>query len=256
MLPNLELFANAGYPFTRKADLAETAVLLPNQPSTGELEMFLALVGHFGAQTGYPALHVTVTNSAGMSSDGKMDYLVLGTVDDQPAVTALARSLPVQVGDNRLIVHDTQDFFDRAAWWRKWAGHQPSGQMEAEGGLPDALIEGIEWPGGSNRSVLLVVLRDAAAAPGFLSAFLDQSQSSAISQSVSVLHGEQFTSYRIGKDAYRVGQISLLTRLTNIFEEAPWLIALGTVLSCFLMAALIQAMLRRHARMRLQGDLE
>jgi cellulose synthase (UDP-forming) len=255
-LPNLELFANAGYPFTRMADLAETAVVLPARPSVEELDMFLALMGHFGSQTGYPALHVTVTNSAGMSADGKMDYLVLGTADDQLALTALSQSLPVQVGDDRLIVHDTQNFFARAAWWKRWAGHQQSGGLETEGGLPDALIEGIEWPGRSNRSVALVVLRDAAAVSGFLSAFLDQSQSSAISQSVSVLRGEQFASYRMGTGSYRVGQISMLTRLTSIFQESPWLIAMGTVLSCFLMAALIQAMLRRHARMRLQGDDE
>jgi cellulose synthase (UDP-forming) len=253
-LPDLELFANAGYPFTSKADLAETAVVLPGQPSPRVVEMFLALMGHFGAQTGYPALHVTVTNPEGMASDGKLDYLVLGTADDQPAMATLARSLPVQLGDNRLITHDTQDFFARAAWWRRWTGHQQSGQMETEGGLPDALIEGIEWPAGSNRSVVLVVVRDAAAVPGFVSAILDQSQSSAVSQSVSVLRGEQFASFRIGKDAYRVGQISAFTRLINTFQDAPWLIAAGTVVFCFLMAGLIQAILRRHARMRLGGE--
>ncbi|MDP9049993.1 MAG: cellulose biosynthesis cyclic di-GMP-binding regulatory protein BcsB [Acidobacteriota bacterium] len=253
-LPNLELFANAGYPFTRKADLSETAVILPDQPSARVVEMFLALMGHFGAQTGYPALHVTVTNPAGMVSDGKLDYLVLGTADDQPAVAALAGSLPVQVGDNRLIAHDTQVFFDRTTWWRRWTGHQQSGQMETEGGLPDALIEGIEWPTRSNRSVVLVIVRDAAAVPVFVSALLDHSQSSSVSQSVSVLRGEQFASFRIGRDAYRVGQISAFTRLTNMFQDAPWLIAAGTVLLCFLMAGLIQAILRRHARRRLGGE--
>ncbi len=32
-LPNLELFSNAGFPFTRYADLSETQVVLPDQPS-------------------------------------------------------------------------------------------------------------------------------------------------------------------------------------------------------------------------------
>ena len=90
--------------------------------------------------------------------------------------------------------------------------------------------------------------------PSFLAAFLGASQSSDIAQSVSVLHGERFSSYRIGGGAYRVGQISLLTRVTTIFQEAPWLIAVVTVIFCFLMAALIQTMLRRHARLRLLGD--
>ncbi len=62
VLPNLEIFANAGYPFTRKADLSDTAVVLPDIPSTDEIELFLTLMGHFGAQTGYPVLNVTVTN--------------------------------------------------------------------------------------------------------------------------------------------------------------------------------------------------
>ena len=56
-------------------------------------------------------------------------------------------------------------------------------------GLPDALIEGIEWPSGSNRSVVIVALRDHTVVSNFLSVFLKYSQSSDISQSVSVLHG-------------------------------------------------------------------
>jgi cellulose synthase (UDP-forming) len=254
-LPNLELFSNAGYPFTRKADLADTAVVLPDQPTAQELEMFLALMGHFGAQTGYPSLRVTVTNAAGMLANGNTDYLVLGTAGDQPALKTLSTLLPVQVDENGLHVHDTQDFMERAAWWRNW-DHLPSGQLETESGLPDTLVEGIEWPGRSNRTVVAVVLRDAGAAPGFIAAFLDNSQSSAISQSVSVLRGDQFSAYRLGSDAYRVGVISALERVTAAFEEVPWLIALASTIFCFLMAALIQAMLRRRARLRLQGAEE
>ncbi len=50
VLPNLEIFANAGYPFTRKADLSDTAVVLPDTPTADEAEIFLTLMGHFGAQ--------------------------------------------------------------------------------------------------------------------------------------------------------------------------------------------------------------
>ena len=255
-LPNLELFANAGYPFTRIADLAETAVVLPNQPSIEEVELFLALMGHFGAQTGYPGLHLTVTNAEGMSNDGTRDYLVLGTPDDQPALKRLDGSLPVQVSAGGLHIQDAQGIFDRAAWWRQGSDRQQSGQVDADGGLPDALIEGIEWPARSNRSVVVIVLRDSESVPNFLAAFFARSQSSDIARSLSVLHGEQFTSYRIGNDAYHVGQISLLSRATAVFQESPWLIAVITVIFCFLMAGLIQAMLRRHARTRLQTDEE
>jgi cellulose synthase (UDP-forming) len=258
VLPNLELFANAGYPFTRMADLADTAVVLPDQPSSEELEMFLTMMGHFGAQTGYPVLNVTVTaGSAGMSADSGKDYLVMGTVEDQPALKTLDGALPVGVDETGLHIRDTAGFFEHGsgAWWQvQSSDHVQSGQLETAGGLPDALIEGIEWPRGSNRSAVVMVLRDPSVVPSFLTAFLETSQSSDIAHSVSVLRGAQFTSYRIGTDAYRVGEISWLTRLTMVLQEFPWLVAMALVLFCLLLAALIRANLRRSARERLQGN--
>ena len=150
-MPNLEIFANAGYPFTRKADLGDTAVVLPDAPSTDELEMFLTMMGHFGAQTGYPVLNVTVTNAAGMKQDANKDYFVMGTVEDQPALKTLNASLPVSIDGNGLHIKDTQGFFakNENAWWRvRSSDHVESGQLETAGGLPDALVEGIEWPKG------------------------------------------------------------------------------------------------------------
>jgi cellulose synthase (UDP-forming) len=253
-LPNLELFANAGYPFTRMADLAGTAVVLPNQPSAAELEMFLAMMGHFGAQTGYPVLNLTVTNAAGMTATGAKDYLVMGTLDDQPALNTLDPSLPVGADAAGLHIRDLHSLFDRIAWWRRGSDQGQSGQLDTAGGLPDALLEAIEWPAGSRRSVVLVLLRDNSAIPGFMSAFLQTSQSSGISQSVSVLHGGQFSSYRIGNSVYRVGDIALFTRMAMIFQEFPWLIAIMLVILCFLMAVLLQAKLRRQARLRLRTN--
>jgi cellulose synthase (UDP-forming) len=251
-LPNLELFANAGYPFTRKADLADTVVVLPDQPSAAELEMFLAMMGHFATQTGYPVLNVTVTNAAGMTAGGSKDYLVMGAISDQPALQTLGRSLPVGADPSGLHLRDLHSLVDRIAWWRGGSDQAQSGRIDTTGALPDALLEAIEWPGGSRHSVVLVLVRDDAAVPGFLTAFLQTSQSSDVSQSVSVLHGAQFSSYRIGSAVYRVGDISLFTRAVLIFQEFPWLIAIVLVILCFLMAVLLQAKLRRKARLRLQ----
>jgi cellulose synthase (UDP-forming) len=254
-LPNLELFANAGYPFTRKADLAETAVVLPDQPSAGELEMFLTMMGHFGAQTGYPVLSVTVTNAAGMSTDGRKDYLVMGTAEDQPALQTLDRWLPVGVDESGLHVRDLHGLFDRFAWWRGGnSAAVTSGMLRTAGVLPDALIEGIEWPSESKRSVVVLMMRDETVIPNFLSAFMGSSQSSDISQSVSVLHNGLFSSYRIGNAAYWSGELSPLMHATLIFQQFPWLIAIVALIFCFLMAVLIQARLRREARERLLGD--
>jgi cellulose synthase (UDP-forming) len=257
VLPNLEIFANAGYPFTRKADLTDTAVVLPDSAGPEEIETYLTFMGHFGGQTGYPVLNVTVTNADGMKRDHRKDYLVIGTVDDQPALTMLNPSLPVIVDGSGLHIQDTQGFFAplQHAWWKVRSSDRiQSGQLETAGGLPDALIEGIEWPSGSKRSVVIVALRDKSVVPTFLSVFLKTSQSSDISQSVSVLHGKQFVSYRIGNDVYRVGSISPWIYLNMLFSEFQWLMVVCTIILCFLMATIVRATLRRRARARLQGN--
>ncbi|WP_035359305.1 UDP-forming cellulose synthase catalytic subunit [Edaphobacter aggregans] len=257
VLPNLEIFANAGYPFTRKADLSDTAVVLPSSPTADEIETYLTFAGHFGSQTGYPVLNVTVTDAEGMKSNAHKDYLVIGTVDDSPAISLLNPSLPVMVDGSGLHIQDTQGFFAsfQRAWWKVRSSDRiQSGQLETAGGLPDVLIEGIEWPSRSKRSVVLVALRDHAVVPDFLSVFLKTSQSSDISQSVSVLHGKRFVSYRIGNDVYNVGSLSLWTQLNIWFTQFQWMMVVGAMSVCFLMAIVARSGLRRRARLRLQGN--
>jgi cellulose synthase (UDP-forming) len=120
--------------------------------------------------------------------------------------------------------------------------------------LPDALIEGLEWPSGSKRSVVVIALRDHSVVPKFLNVFLKTSQSSHISQSVSVLRGDDFTSYRIGNDVYRVGSLAWWIQLKLIATQFSWLVVLAVFIICVLIAAITRASLRRRARSRLQGN--
>jgi cellulose synthase (UDP-forming) len=255
-LPDLEIFANAGYPFTRRADLSDTAVVMPANPTPEEIELFLTLMGHFGAQTGYPVINVTVTDADGMKKGAK-DYLVLGTVDDSPAIGKINDNLPVKIENGGLHIQDTEGYFDplQHAWWKvKSSDHIESGRLETAGGLPDALIEGVEWPRNSDHSIVMIALRDKSVVPNFIQVFLKTSQSSDISQSVSVLSGNRFSSYRIGNEIYHVGSLNWWIRLKLFCSEFPWVVVAGAVVLCFLMAALLRAMLRRHARRRLQAN--
>ncbi len=76
-MPNLELFANAGFPFTRKADLADTTIVVPVQPTANEIALLLYLMSHCGMQTGYPVLRVEIAGPDAVMR-GDHDYLILG----------------------------------------------------------------------------------------------------------------------------------------------------------------------------------
>ncbi len=254
-MPNLEIFANAGFPFTHRADLSETTVVLPSLPSAQELEMYLTLMGHFGRQTGYPVFRVTVAGADAMKSGASTDFLILGTGDDQPAFDKLGNSLPVNVRAGQVQVKDTEGFFGlpHRAWWKiqTAADHTDSGDLTASGS-PDSVIEGLESPFEKGRSIVVINVKDAATYEQFLTSFLKVQQSSDINGSVSVLHGTLFQSFRLGTGSYTIGKLPPWTLLTIWFTQLPWLAAVGAMALAFLLAIWVRIWLRTHARKRLQ----
>jgi cellulose synthase (UDP-forming) len=255
-LPNLELFSNAGFPFTRLADLAETTVVLPPAPTEQEIETFVTLMGHFSRQTGFPALRVTVAGSDALQEGARTDFLIIGTGDDQPGFDKLNTNLPVALRSGQIQIRDTQGFFAplHKAWWKtKSDEHTESGDLTA-GGTPDTVIEGIQSPygPGGDRSIVAIHLKDAAAFGPFMDAFIKVEQSSEISGSVSVLHANDFQSFRIGSDVYHVGVLPWWTRLTLWFMEVPWLAAVVVLLMSFLFSIWVRQWLRSKARARLR----
>jgi cellulose synthase (UDP-forming) len=252
-LPNLELFSNAGFPFTRYADLSETQVVLPDQPSKQEIETYLTLMGHFGAETGYPALRVTVAGSDALRAGNNADLLVIGTGQDNSAVDRLGPSMPVTVGENNLKVQDTRGFFStfHNAWWKiPTTDELPSGEIGATG-VPDALIEEIESPYESGRTVVVVEMKDASVFEPMMGGFLESAQSSAVSGTVALLGGRKFESYRIGNSVYHVGALPWWTALSLWFSEVPWMVDLVVLAISLIFAIWIRGWLRARARRRL-----
>ena len=255
-LPNLEIFANAGFPFTRFADLSQTTVVMPTVPTQQELELFVTLMGHFGRQTGMPVFRVTVAGADAMRSGVETDFLVLGTGDDQPGFEKLGTHLPVSVRGGQVQVQDSQGFFApfHKAWWKMEAKeHAESGDLTASG-TPDSVIEGIESPYTSGRSVVAINIKDAATYDSFLTTFLKVQQASDISGSVAVMHGAAFQSFRIGNNVYHLGVLPWWTRLTLWFMQVPWLASVLVMAIAFLIAIWARIWLRQHARKRLQMD--
>jgi hypothetical protein len=123
--------------------------------------------------------------------------------------------------------------------------HSKSGDLTAAG-TPDAVIEGIESPfdPGDSRSVVAIHLRDASTLEPFMDTFMKVQQSSDISGSVSVLHGAQYQSFRIGSEVYHVGVLPWWTRLNLWFMQVSWLAAVVVIVLAFLLAIWTRQWLR------------
>jgi cellulose synthase (UDP-forming) len=253
-LPNLELFANAGFPFTRFADLNETRVVLPDQPSSQEIEMYLTLMGHFGAQTGYPVLRVMLTGADAMHAGANADFLVIGTGKDNPAIGKLSATMPVTIEEGGLKVRDTAGFFAplHNAWWKIGSNQDLAGGELSTAGMPDGLIEEMESPYSRHRTIVLVDAKDGSSVDPMMAGFLKVSQSGTITGSVAVVHGSEYQAYRIGTGIYHVGTLSSWTALGLWFMQVPWIIDLAVLAFSFFFAVTIRTWLRHRARRRLQ----
>jgi cellulose synthase (UDP-forming) len=256
-LPNLELFANAGFPFTQYADLHRTTVILPSRPTPSEIAIYLALLGHFGAQTGYPALRVRVADSDALQPGEGSDFLVIGSLDDQEAIGKLSSSLPVSFAGGGVDIEQGRGLFAtlQDAWGLPGIGRaaaEPNPDHFAT--MPDAVIAGIESPYAAGHSIVLIVLPNRDSENPWMGAFLSVAQSSAISGGVSVARGGQFVSYSVRNGVYHVGSLPWPFRVHLWLTQAPWTIPGGVVACCLPLALCTRGWLVRHAAARLNGS--
>ena len=259
-MPNLKLFANAGFPFTQFADLSETTVVLPANPSIREISLYLQLMGHFAAQTGYPALRVTVAGPSAVIRKDR-DYLVLGSLADQPAFDSLGTLLHVRLEMQGLKIKQQVSFQSVVSsvggamsygWATITGGTETQKFPSALDAEPDALIEEIESPSSPGRSIVLITLKQDSSSSAFADAFVDRSQSDDMSGSVSLLRNAKFTPYAMDGATYHVGDISWYAMmriwLTHYFIP---LLLFVTALS-FLVALWTREWLQQHAEERLK----
>jgi cellulose synthase (UDP-forming) len=259
-MPNLELFAHAGFPFTQFADLSQTTVILPTTPNSQEISLYLHLMGHFGEQTGYPALRITVGGPDSVISKAR-DYLVLGAIANQPAFQSLDPLLRVTLDAHGVEVKEEAGYLSfvssmEAAWSRGWATMlqraEPQNLPSNIDGIPEAMVEEIESPSSSDRSIVLIVLQQNSSVDAFVDTFLERSQSDDISSSVSLLRNAKFVSYPMEGANYYVGNISWYAMMRIWLTQYFLLLLLVVTALGFLAALWTREWLSRRAHERLK----
>jgi hypothetical protein len=260
-MPDLRAFGDAGFPFTRMADLSETAVILPGQPVAGDYSAYLSLMGSMGQATGYPVLGVTVGNSGQVDALRRKDLLVLASGDNQPLLKAWRDDLP-------------RGFFAPVAasgswitgWWEKLTGAHTQAQRDAAiAGLyssddHDGMVAGLESPLARGRSVVVVsgntpdgldaVVAVLQANRYLISRRLDDK----ISGSLAVVHDGTLTT--LNKDqSYFIGSLPLGLALEWFFASHILLLLVATLASVVLIGLLGGVFLHRRALNRLDLDI-
>jgi hypothetical protein len=251
-MPNLTLFVNAGYPFTRYADLAETAIVLPDAADQVGLEQLFFVLGRMGRETGVAALEYRLLDTEQALAAHDVDLLILGGTASNELVARWGRNLPLSLKSTERDYRQS-----RAAplappdWSREDSIRQPRGpavSVQAGGSL--GAIVSFESPLSSGRTVVALLGSDGAAVQSVTSALQDDSKIALIRGDLSIFRGGDVQSYQ-GRDVYYVGSLSLWQRIYFLFARHAMVLTLLSLSAAVTAALLIYGWLQRRAARRL-----
>ena len=252
-MPELAAYANGGFPFSRMADLSETAVILPDQPEATDTETYLGLLGQIGHATGYPALRVKVGRSADVSQWADKDLLVIGNLQNQPLFGQWAARMPLQRNGTspQIKLNSWLDSaIDFVIGARKREDLPGAMQIAMSDDGRDAVLAGFESPLRSGRSVVAAVT-NSASREALLNALMTPDLLKRIQGSMAIVRDKQVYSV-LGEDTYYVGSLPPLAWLQWNLSRSPLLLAGLVVALALLGAAVAFASLQLRARRRLR----
>ncbi|MBL8270097.1 cellulose biosynthesis cyclic di-GMP-binding regulatory protein BcsB [Steroidobacter sp.] len=249
-MPNLALFANAGYPFTRYADLAETAIVLSDTTQAATLEQLFFLLGRMGRHTGTVALSYQLLNAEQAKQARDLDLLVLSGAGAAPLLSEWEQDLALAInGDERKFRElSVAPRFENPANANREAGNGGRVQINASGSL-GAFIS-FESPLTGDRTVVALAGSDDAAAQALIGTLEDDGKVPLILGDLAIVRGDTVQSYR-GDSVYYVGTLSLWKRLWFHLSQHVLLFTLVALTVVVLVAMLLYGGLQRRVARRL-----
>ena len=253
-MPNLRAFANAAYPFTRMADLSETAVLLPDSQNVEIVQTYLQLMSFAGASSGYPALGVELFSEWQETALKDRDILLIAANgelakgrDNMPLLFDQSERMLQKPRKNITSESDT------------WAGAAPvlasaTTEVKVTASGPFAALLGMRSPYHDDRSVVAVLAAHADDLSMVRDALVDSGKIAEMYGSVVVFREGGQASFNVG-DKYYVGKLHIWDLILYHFSRYPLLLGVISIVVVLMLAVVLWRLLSGVARRRLQrGD--
>lgn len=237
-MPDLKAFVRSGFPFSRMADLSETLVLVPERASASEAGTLLDTLGLIGAQVGYPALGVRVTDDWSDARAADADLLLIGPLPDS---LRAAKDLPI-------LLEAPRSWLTQEAPRRGDSSGTTSLAMRAN--APLAAVLGLQSPFHEQRSLVALLANTHDDYHLLREALGDVGKQQAFAGSVALIRDSGVSSHAVG-EPYYVGALPWWLLLWFHLSEHPVLLAFLATLSIVLLALVLWRTLRWAAARRL-----
>jgi cellulose synthase (UDP-forming) len=253
-LPRLDLFANAGFPFTKYGDLAGTAVVLGDDAAPPQIGFYLDVLGFFGARTGYPALRVTVVSPAQTAEAAGKDLLILGTGPHESEWIEKLIAGPASVSQGQIRLRDSSSPLSKFPWlaWFSPDGRRGAQEVFTADPGPDGFLSEFSSPLSGDHTAVAIQALDIAKLDPLEDVFAGEATIAQVYGSLSVFQGGQVHSFILEPRSYALGQLAPVERFHLWVSSYYWILPLLLIAITALLAAKVNGWLEERARFRLQ----
>ncbi len=255
-LPDLKLFTDGAFPFSKYADLAQTVAVLPTKPSAAEVGTFLNVMGHIGDATGFPATRLRVSDASTVKATGSdADLLVFGTPASQPLLTEWADQLPVTNKDGGLqlqVVGAVERLRARFEGRDLEGARAHATRMILEAGKGLGSLMSFESPLSHKRTVVAFAALDDARLLDLSDVLDDPERRHFIGGDLTLLNIKKVSHYDLAPQ-YSVGKLPFLLGIRWWFAKQPLILSIIAILLSALLALVLYRLMRNLAQSRRDG---
>jgi cellulose synthase (UDP-forming) len=253
LLPRLELFADAGYPFTEWPDLGRTAVILPTAATATDYETLLDMAGFFGAQTGALAAQVTVADAEHLDEVRDKDLVLIGTQSSQPLLTQWADAMPLSFSGPSVQVNEAPEstLLMHTEWPFRSYDTNRLRRMISGDSNQDLLLESFVSPLRGDREAIAIIPGGAQAIEAVRTLFTPSEREGPVYGGVAISRDGRFESFLVGTQAYHAGELDRYQYATVLLIEDYWLIPFLVIAFALIVVAWVRWITERVAAERL-----
>lgn len=247
-LPDLNVFANSGFPFTKYADLQQTLVILNENPTPKALSILFNLTGHFGAITGYPGHRLTVKYLSDDIDYNDKDILFItkpSTYSDK-----LKEDEP-----KNILLNNNQRAIKLAIYNGAYDDNKAEKiQINVTSSGNMAVITGYQSPFNSQRSIVSLTATTNEAFDLLDNALMNSQSREQIKGGAAIITTQGIETIKTDKQ-YFVGQIPVHTLIWFHLSDHPFILALLSILTLLLISFVLWRLLQALTYKRLaEGD--
>ncbi|MGF1776952.1 cellulose biosynthesis cyclic di-GMP-binding regulatory protein BcsB [Vibrio nomapromontoriensis] len=248
-MPNSQVFASSAFPYSRMADLSETAIVITPQPSNKEIELLLETVGFISKKTGLPAYRYTLLDTWDEAKLADKDILVLGVQSaSQFGLASESLAYVNSSEDGQFMTATVKAEVTKPRGFAKLSGQSATVATHLSTRGEFASMASFESPLTASRTVTVLSARNEHSIPLLQKALAENSAK--LSGSAVAITKYDINGYQIG-DNYFVGSLPLYDLVWYHFSDRPMLMVIVALLLVMGFTLVIWRVLRAYASRRL-----